>query len=128
MNDPRIEELATLLVDRCVAVQPGWQVLVMGHPPARPLLEELCRQIGRRGAYALLRLRLESPPTRSWMLEADEELVGGFTDIEAHDYAAMDTYIVVEAPENTRGGTDVPPSKVARRNAAIRPHTKEIFA
>jgi aminopeptidase len=62
------------------------------------------------------------------MLEADDELVGSFTDIEAHDYAAMDTYIVVEAPENTRGGTDLPPSKIARRNAAIRPHTQEIFA
>jgi len=106
--DPRIEKLAGLLVERCVDVQPGWQVLVMGHPAARPLLEEVCRRVGRRGAYALLRLRIESPPLRSWMLEADDEIVGRFTSIEAYDYDHMDTYIVVEAPENTRGGSDVP--------------------
>jgi aminopeptidase len=128
VSDPRIEELAGLLVDRCVGVQPGWQVLVMGHPAARPLLEEVCRLVGRRGAYALLRLRLESPPTRSWMLEADEELVATFTEIEAYDYDHMDTYVVVEAPENTRGGVDVPAAKVALRNKAVRPHMKPIFA
>jgi len=125
--DPRIEKLAGLLVERCVDVQPGWQVLVMGHPAARPLLEEVCRQVGRRGAYALLRLRLESPPLRSWMLEADDEILCQFTSIEAYDYDHMDTYIVVEAPENTRGGSDVPAEKVALRQKATRPHMKPIF-
>lgn len=127
MSDPRIEQLGRVLVERCIDVQPGWQVLVMGHPGARPLLEEVCRQVGRRGAYALLRLRLESPPTRSWMLEADDELLGELTSIEANDYDEMDTYVVIEAPENTRGGTDVPAPKLARRNAAVRPHMRAIF-
>src|SRR5215831_16641818 len=90
--DSRIEKLAELLVERCLDVQPGWQVLVMGHPPARPLLEEVSRQIGRRGAYALLRLRIDSPPLRAWMLEADEALIAEFTEIEAHGYTHMDSY------------------------------------
>ena len=57
--DPRVEKLAGLLVERCIDVQPGWQVLVMGHPGARPLLEEVCRQIG-----AARRLRPASAPNR----------------------------------------------------------------
>ena len=51
MRDPRIEQYARLLVDTCVGVQPGWEVIVMSTPIARPLLEELARQIARKGAY-----------------------------------------------------------------------------
>jgi aminopeptidase len=125
--DPRIEKLAGLLVERCLDVQPGWQVVVMGHPPARPLLEEVCRQIGRRGAYALLRLRVDNPPLRAWMLEADEALIGEFPEIEAHGYTHMDSYVVIEAPENTRNGSDVPAERARLRSAATRPHMERVF-
>ena len=46
MSDPRIERYATLLVDTCTHVQPGWQVLVWGMPAARPLLEAIMRRLG----------------------------------------------------------------------------------
>jgi len=119
--------LAGLLVERCIDVQPGWQVLVMGHPTARPLLEEVCRRIGRRGAYALLRLRIDNPPLRAWMLEADEAMLGKLSAIEANDYDNMDSYVVIESPENTRDGSDVPAERLALRNKATRPHMMPIF-
>jgi aminopeptidase len=125
--DPRIEKLAGLLVERCVDVQPGWQVIVHGHPAARPLLEQVCGEIGRRGAYALLRVRLDSPANRAWLLEADEATVEKLTEIEAYEYDHMDSYIVVEAPENTRDGSEVPAEKLALRNKATRPHMMPIF-
>ena len=53
MRDPRVEEYARVMVDTAVGVQPGWQVLVGGGFLARPLLEEICKLIGQRGAYAL---------------------------------------------------------------------------
>ncbi len=109
-------------------VQPGWQVLVMGHTPARPLLEEICRQIGRRGAYALLRVRLDSPPLRAWMLEADEAVLGKIAAIDAHELDEMDTYIVVEAPENTRDGSEIPAERSSLRSKATRPHMLKIFS
>jgi leucyl aminopeptidase (aminopeptidase T) len=49
--DPRVERYASLRVDTCVDVQPGWEVVMISTPLARPLLEELARQIGRKGAY-----------------------------------------------------------------------------
>jgi aminopeptidase len=125
--DPRVEKLAGLLVERCVDVQPGWQVLVMGSPGARPLLEEVCRLVGRRGAYALLRLRVDTPPLRAWMLEADEAVLAKLTEIEAHEFDHMDTYIVIEAPENTRNGSEVPAERAALRSKATRPHLMPIF-
>ena len=42
MADQRDRAYAELIVDGCLGVQPGWQVLVGGNPQARPLLEELC--------------------------------------------------------------------------------------
>ena len=99
----------------------------MGNPAARPLLEEVCRRIGRRGAYALLRLRIDSPPLRAWMLEVDEAVLAKLTEIEAHEFDAMDTYIVVEAPENTRDGSEVPAEQLALRSKATRPHMMPIF-
>src|SRR5438477_201067 len=54
--DPRVEQYARLLVERSLDVQPGWQVMVIATPLARPLVEELVRQIARRGAWPLVRL------------------------------------------------------------------------
>src|SRR6266508_3860356 len=55
MADPRVERYAKLLVERCVDVQAGWQVLVIGMPLGRPLVDEVVRLVARRGAYALVR-------------------------------------------------------------------------
>ena len=74
MADPRLADYASLLVDRCIDVQPGWQVLVRATPPARPLVEEVVAAIARRGAYALPRLSFSG--RSPWVAEAPEELLG----------------------------------------------------
>jgi aminopeptidase len=127
LPDARVKELADLLVDRCVGVQPGWQVLVHGNPLARPLLEEVCAEIGRRGAYALLRLRLENPPNATWIAEVSPDVLAELTEIEKHDYAAMDAYFVIQAPENTRDGQEVPAERLGLRQKTIRPHMMKVF-
>ena len=66
MTDPRIEQYAGLLVDTCVDVQPGWEVMVISTPLARPLLEELARQIGRKGAYVYQRLDFTGERAAAW--------------------------------------------------------------
>jgi leucyl aminopeptidase (aminopeptidase T) len=57
MRDPRIEQYARILVDTCVGVQPGWQVILSGGPMARPLVDDRL-PAGSGGAYALLRQNL----------------------------------------------------------------------
>ena len=41
MSDPRVEAYAKLLVEDCLDVQPGWQVMVTAGALARPLLEAI---------------------------------------------------------------------------------------
>ena len=106
MRDPRIDEYARLLVDRSVAVRPGWQVLVRGTPLARPLLESVQEQIARRGAYPLLQLAWEAvggPFAR----EAPLDLLGRPAPLLLRAWEECDAFITIAAPENTREGADL---------------------
>jgi aminopeptidase len=122
-TDGRLERYATILVDDCVGVQPGWQVLVLGQPLGRPLIEQVTRQIGLRGAYALTRLRFEWAGS-TWAQAAPETLLAELAPIEAHAYASADCFIAVLAPENTREGSDLPPERLSLLGEAIRPHVE----
>ena len=126
MADPRLERYANLLVERCVDVQPGWQVLVRSTPAARPLVDEIVAAIARRGAYALPRLSFRR--TSRWTAEAPTELLGKLAEIEAYEIDNADTFIVVDAPENTRDGSDIPAERLGLRRQASRPHHEPYFA
>ena len=126
-GDFRVQQYARLLVERCVKVQPGWQVLVFSSPLGRPLVEEVVRAIGRLGAYALPRLALAGVDS-IWLREAPEELLKEMPPIEAHTIEKTDCYIAIGAPENTRDGSDVPPERLALRRQAMQPHYADFFA
>jgi aminopeptidase len=107
--DPRVEQYARLLVERSLDVQPGWQVMVVATPAARPLVEELVRQIGRKGAWPLVRLSYvdqEQVPFDSlWATEAPEDLLATMAPSEARTREELDAWLLVFGSENTRGGT-----------------------
>ena len=86
VDDPRVRELAELMVNRCLDVQPGWQVSVRATPFARPLVREVAGAIARRGAYYLPRINWGPERFRAdldWALEAPLELLGELPAIEA---------------------------------------------
>lgn len=119
--DPRIEAYARVLVD-CIQPQPGWQVLVRSFPAARPLVEEISRELGRRGARALVRLQFEAPGG-PFMREASMELLGTLSDIERNEIENANSYMAILAPENTAAAMDVPAERLRTRQAVLRePH------
>jgi aminopeptidase len=111
MPDPRVQEYARLLVERSIDVQPGWQVMVISQPDARPLLEEVIRLIARRGAYALVRFSyaMEQLPFRLlWAEEAPLELLDTPAPADKHVWDTVDAWMLLGAPENGREGADLP--------------------
>ncbi len=119
--DARIEAYARLLVD-CIRPQPGWQVLVRAQPLGRPLVEEVSRELGRRGARSLVRLRFDGLGS-TFIREAPLELIGALAPIELHEIETADAYVAIVAPENTREGTDIPAERLGLRQQALRaPH------
>jgi aminopeptidase len=122
--DSRVEQYARLLVEDCVDVQPGWQVLVRAQPLARPLYEEVLRQIGARGAYALPRLTFGpngATAESAWLKAAPQELLDEVPDVDRYTIENIDCLMVILAPENTRESADVPQDRMARVQKAFRP-------
>jgi aminopeptidase len=122
VRDPRDEQYAGILVETCLDVQPGWQVVVVASPLARPLLREVSRALARRGAYPLVRMldSLGTTPTE-WIKEAPEELLRRPAPLEEHVLLHADALIALVAPDNTRGGSDVEPRRLQLLQEGGRP-------
>jgi aminopeptidase len=119
--DPRTQAYARILVD-CIDPRPGWQVLVRSQPPGRPLIEEITRELGRRGARALVRLNFDSVGG-AFLRNAPMELITTVSAIERHEIETADSYMAILAPENTRESADIPAERLAARQSALRdPH------
>jgi aminopeptidase len=128
VKDARVEEYAKLLVEQCLDVQPGWQVIVSGGILARPLIEEVNKLLGRRGAYAIQRLSLTGASVNvPWAKEAPGELLDNPAPIETQVFAEADGWIGIEAPENTRELAGVDPEILGRIQAGFRPHVERVF-
>ena len=130
MRVHRNRQLAELLVDTCVGVQPGWQVVVSGSPAGRPLLEEVVKLIAERDAYALLRLTFDDSTLtpRTWVRHAPAERLAIPAPIEQHVIENCDALIVVVAPENTRDSADITAERTAAIQGAYRPSLERIFS
>ena len=112
MRDPRDEQYARLLVETCIDVQPGWQVLVHSGVLGRPLFDEVCRIIAEREAYVLPRLAFQSSfggPPLVWVNKASEKLLSKPAPLEEHVFLNADALVAIVAPENTRDASDVEP-------------------
>jgi aminopeptidase len=127
MPDPRIEAYARLLVERCIDVKPGWQVMIRSTPLARPLVEEVVRCVARRGAYALLR---ESFATTglAWAEVAPEALLKELPAIERYAYEHVDAYMGIGAPENTRDGSELGADRQNLLREAERPFRERVLS
>jgi len=94
-------------------------VLVRSQPRGRPLVEEVCRELGRRHVRALVRLMFDSVGG-VFVREAPLELLGRLSEIERHEVDTANSYMALIAPENTREGSDVPAERAGIRQAAMR--------
>lgn len=129
MTTSRERQLAELLVDTCVGVQPGWQVLVLGTPLARPLLEQLFRLLGERDAYALSRLTLDSfLAPRAWVLSASLDRIGQPSTVEAYSLAHCDAVIAIDAPENTRAASAIDAERAGKLQEVYMPQMERLFS
>jgi aminopeptidase len=130
MRDPRIEEYARIMVETCVDVQPGWQVVVAGGHLGRPLIEEVTRQLARKGAYALQRVGLGGGSliaSFAWAREAPMELLENPAPLDIRLLEEIDALIVVDAPENTRAAASVPAERLNALQTGIRPALERVF-
>jgi aminopeptidase len=125
MRDPRVHEYARLLVDRCVGVQPGWEVLVRATPLARPLVEAVTEEIARRGAYPFIQLAWETA-SGPFAREAPLEVLREASPLQLRIWESSDALITISAPESTREGSELSEERrqaLAERGKPLRART-----
>ena len=131
VTDPRVRELAELVVNRCLDVQPGWQVSVRATPLARPLVTEVARAIARRGAYYLPKINWGPDRFRvdlDWALEAPLELLGELPPIERHAVEQEEARLTIRSPEDVHAGAELDPERRRLMQQATAPASKRARA
>jgi aminopeptidase len=119
MTDPRIENLAKILVNYSVKVKPGDWVVVSANAIAQPLTVEVVRNVLRNGGYPTILTDFDEMQ-EVMLAEANEDQLRFVTPVEDLIYDKMDVLISLRAASNTRTLTGIDPQKQQARQKARR--------
>ena len=119
MSDPRTVNLAELLVNYSVAVQPGDKVFLRGSLAALPLVTETYRQIIRSGGHPLLQIQDEGFE-EILLREGNEEQLQYIADPQRLILETYDCIINVRGASNTRALSGIDPARQALMQSAGR--------
>ena len=110
MADPRIENLAEILVNYAIDVQPGDWVVVNSHVLALPLLHEVTRRIVRAGGNPMAVLN-ENQLSEILLREATDAQLQWISPLEQLTLEKADALIILNASDNTRTLSGVDPQR-----------------
>jgi aminopeptidase len=119
MKDPRISNLAKILVNYSVEVQPGETVLLRGTVPALPLIKETYREIIHSGGFPLVILQDETFQ-EIFLREANDEQLQHVPEPMKLILKSYDCMINIRGAENTRLLSGVDPKRQSMVQSANR--------
>lgn len=118
--DPRAEKMATVLVEYCLAVQPGEWVAVMTETPGEPLAVACAGAILKAGGHPTT--HLGSDHLQEVLLrEGSDEQLAFIPPTSRTIYEQADRLILIRAPRNSRTLSGVDPGRIAVQNKAMEP-------
>lgn len=110
LKDPRIEKMATSLINYSIALKPGEKLLVEVVDSGIPLALAVVREAFRVGGLPFVQVR-NKQLEREIMLRATEGQLCMWSDFELAQIKEMDAYIGIRAAENVNETADVPGDK-----------------
>ena len=123
MADPRLVNLAKLLVGYSVKVKSGDWVLVRGHVISEPLVTEVVRQVVMAGGHPTIQLTSDGLD-EAYMREASEEQLQWVSPANKMLFNEADVLMSIRATANTRSLTGIDPNKERIRAVANRDLTE----
>jgi aminopeptidase len=114
------DRFAALLVDYCLEVRAGQQILIRSTTLAAPLLLALQRAVLERDAWPLVRPSLPDQEAQFWAAARDVHL-DAFPATDLTEAQGIDAFLRIDAPENTRALAAVDPARLARALRAREP-------
>ncbi|MBS1879258.1 MAG: aminopeptidase [Actinobacteria bacterium] len=117
MSDPRVTNLAKILVGYSTEVKEGEVVAIDGETAAAPLLLAVYEEVLKAGAHAVMNVALDGQIAAYFKLAADPQLewISPFAEWMVDN---VDVRIAIGASTNTRELSGVPPEKQTKRQAA----------
>lgn len=125
MADPRVENLAKLLVRYSTSVKKGDEILIYGSTQAEPLILECYREVLKAGGHPLVMPILEETE-EIFFKEAQNHHLDYASPYKRQWYEKMNGLIGISADSNTRMLSNVSPEKMAR-SAAAKTEVRKIF-
>lgn len=125
MTDPRVDQLAQLLVEYSAAIRPGDRVLIEAETAGEPLVRSLFERILRAGGHPHLLISLEGMTTMTGLDSAfiehasDAQLDYPATFMELA-YKQFESRIRIHSSSNTKVLANSDPAKTRRRSEAVR--------
>ncbi len=120
MRDPRVNQLANILLNYSTRVEPGETVLIISTELGKPLVESLFQKVLSKGAFPLLKLTFSNLQPL-YFKEANEEQLDTLLEIEELTYKKADVLINIRAPGNMKELSGIEPSRMTRRMKATKP-------
>ncbi|MGI8825443.1 MAG: aminopeptidase [Chloroflexota bacterium] len=118
--DPRAQHMATVLVNYCLGVRPGWWVLIWSHLPGEPLVVACTEEILRAGANPSVLFNSEENQ-EAFLREANDEQLRFLDPMGRVGIEQADALINIRATGNSRTLSSVDPARIALREKAREP-------
>jgi aminopeptidase len=117
MRDPRVENLARILVEHSAGVKPGDVCTIEGGSAAEPLLQAVYEQVLAAGGNPIVQMAMEEQAPAFFEHASDEQLqwVSPTSEWVVEN---ADVRIAVMASQNTRALSQVPPERQTMMQAA----------
>jgi aminopeptidase len=127
MIDPRVFNLARILVGYSTKVAEGETVVIEGSTAAEPLVAAVYEEVLRAGAFPTLALTFQGQEAVYYGLANDEQLewISPFSSWAAEN---SDCRIAIGADQNTRQLSGVAPERQVKRQAATRSLMEQTMA
>ncbi len=119
MGDPRIAQLARVLVHYSLRLKKGQLVRISGPAVAAPHIAVAYREALLAGAYPVVRAGVEGLEELYFKHASDEQL-RFISDLERMEVEKFDADLRFLGSYNTRALTAIPPERMARRREATR--------
>ncbi|HET6445934.1 MAG TPA: aminopeptidase [candidate division Zixibacteria bacterium] len=123
MSDPRIDKMAMLLVDYCVAVKPGERVMIYASALAMPLVTATYKQVVKAGGNPLVMLQ-DEVFQEIMLREGSDEQLQHVPEPVKLIFETYDCRIAIRGASNTRSLSSIDPKRMQITQAA----NKELMA
>jgi aminopeptidase len=120
MADPRVDQLARILVEYCTRIQPGDRVIIEAEIAAEPLIQALQNRILDAGGYPEQLLML--PDQKADFVRRANQVQLDFTpSLQRYAYEQFEARIRIHSESNTMSMSNIDHARVARWRAAREP-------